>query len=141
MKFLKFLLITLIIISALGYGGYYYGTKLIANKAADTVITEMEDEENLNEIKKFVNGNSEIKALIEEGKDIDERDLPFTTKEEAVQTLVKNIGLSELQMMYTNYQDGISPNDIQELVKEIEHNLTEEEMLALKSIAYKELYK
>lgn len=139
MKFLKFLFVAFIFIGAVGYGVYHYGTNFVSEKIADTVNAEFENDENLEEIKLVVNSNPEIKDYIEEGASVDENELPFTTMEEASKTIVKKVGLLELQKIHATYQDGISPHEMQVLVKEMEDKLTEEEILAIKAIAYKHL--
>src|SRR5690625_2048624 len=116
MKFLKFLLTISIIIGGIGYAIYHYGTDFISNKAADAITAEIDDEEKLHVLKNTVNNNPVIREFIEEGANVDESDLPFTTKEEAIKTIVQNIGISELQKLQTKYQGGITPNEIQELV-------------------------
>lgn len=141
MKFLKVLLTIIIIVGGLGYGVYHFGTNFISDKVADSVATELEEDDNVNEMKQVVNSNPEMKEFISEGAHISEKNLPFTTKEEAIKTVVETIGISELQKIQSKYQNGMSPNEVQELINELEGKLTEEEILALKAIAYKELNK
>lgn len=141
MKFLKFLLMMLIIVGGLGYGVYFFGNEFVSDKITDSIAADIEDDENLTEIKAVVNDIPEIKQFIEEGAAIDESNLPFSTKEEAIKTVVQKIGFKELQQIQTKIESGISESEIQELLKEIEGKLTEEEILALKAVAYKELIK
>lgn len=63
--------------------------------------------------------------------------LPFTTKEEATKVLIKKVGITKLQEMHTQVQEGTASNE--EIITEVKKNLSEEEILALKVIAYKEL--
>ncbi|MFS0634402.1 hypothetical protein AB1K84_00750 [Mesobacillus foraminis] len=65
------------------------------------------------------------------------KELPFTTKEEATKVLLKKVGITKLQEMHTQVQEGSATNE--EILKEVKKNLSEEEILALKVIAYKEL--
>ncbi|TCN25063.1 hypothetical protein [Mesobacillus foraminis] len=65
------------------------------------------------------------------------KELPFTTKEEATKVLIKKVGITKLQEMHTQVQEGSATNE--EILKEVKKNLSEEEILALKVIAYKEL--
>src|SRR5690625_1109299 len=90
MRFLKSLVAILIIVGGVGFGIYHFGTNFISNKIADSVTDEMENSENVNEIKQMVNSNPDIQQYIAEGANVNESDLPFTTKEEAVKTIVKD---------------------------------------------------
>ena len=139
MKFIKFLIVTVVLIVAIGFGAYHYGTKFASDKLVKTISTELEDSGELKEVKKVIESDPELKGFIEDGKTVDSSKLPFTTKEEATKVLIKKIGISELNNIRVQMQEGTASK--QEILKEIEGKLTEEEMQALKVIAYKELYK
>lgn len=141
MKFIKFLFFLIILFGALAYGGYHFGTNYVSDKITDTVTSEINDENKRNKVRAVIEKHPEIKAYIEEGKHVDESELPFTNTEEAINTIVKNIGFDEIKKMYDIYQEGVSPEDIPVLIRDIESKLSEEEILALKAVAYKELYK
>lgn len=141
MKFLKFLIISFIVIGGLGYGVYHYGTNYISDQITETVSAEIEYGNNVEEIKDVVNSHPEIKSFIEDGANVDESELPFTTIDEASKVIVKKVGLGKLQEMQTKYENGISQNEVNDILQELEGKLTEEEMLAIKAIAYKKLYK
>jgi len=141
MKLLKILLLIVLIIGGVGYGIYYVGTNIASDKVMNVVTAELENSGQLDEIKQIVENDPELIRFIEEGANVKKSDLPFTTKEQATRVLVKKIGLSELQIIQTNAQNGMTNEEIQVLLKDIEGKLTDDEILALKVIAYKELLK
>ncbi|MBE1554718.1 hypothetical protein [Sporosarcina limicola] len=141
MKLLKFLFVTVLILCGAGYGVFYFGTNIASEKIMDAVTVELENSGQLKEIKQMVKNDPELKRFIEEGSTIDQKNLPFTTKEQATRALIGKIGLSEIQDIQAKAQKGMSNDEIQELLKDIEGKLTEEEILALKVIAYKEFLK
>jgi hypothetical protein len=141
MKLLKILILMLLIVGGVGYGIYYIGTNIASEKVMNVVTAELENSGQLNEIKQLVNNDPELKRFIEEGANVESSNLPFTTKEQATRVLIKKIGFSELQNIQSNAQKGMSNEEIQKLLIDIEGKLTDEEILALKVIAYKELLK
>lgn len=140
-KLLKILLLIAFIIGGAGYGIYYVGTNIASDKIMNVVTAELENSGQINEIKKMVADDPELMRFIEEGANVEESNLPFTTKEQATRVLIKKIGFSELQVIQSNAQHGMTNDEIQELLKDIEGKLTDEEILALKVIAYKEFLK
>lgn len=141
MKFLKVLLSVVVIIALLGYGIYYFGTKMIADQVMEKVATELQDNGQLESIKQEIQNDPQLREFIEEGKDVDTSKLPFQTKEEATRVLIKKFNISELQDIQSKAKDGMTSEEKQELYNKLESSLTEEEMLALKALAYKELSK
>lgn len=140
MKFIKFLFIMGVIFVGIIFAGYYFGKDYVSNKVAETVQAEI-NEENKHKVRAIIERHPEIKAYIEEGKHVDESQLPFTSTEEAVETVITKIGMNELKKIHDMYyQDGLTPQDVFELVQDLERKLSDEEILALKAIAYKELY-
>ena len=107
----------------------------------DAVSAELEESGQLEEIKQFINNDPELKQFVGEGANVDVSKLPFTTKEQATRVLIKRIGIGELQNIQARVQQGMSNNDIQMLLKEIEGKLTDEAIVALKVIAFKEINK
>ncbi|WP_233523089.1 hypothetical protein [Peribacillus saganii] len=138
-KAMKILLGFVIVIAGLGYGVYYYGTKIASDKLVDSVSQELESSGEMENIKQSVENDPELKQFVEEGKNVDESKLPFTTKEEATRVLVKKFGVNELQDIQQGVQSGTMTKD--EVMQKAQSKLTEEEMLALKVIVYKELNK
>lgn len=141
MKVLRFLLVSVLIIGGIGYGVYYFGSAYASEKVMDAVFNKVESSGQLEEVKEFVAKDSEIKKLIQEGATVDENKLPFTTKEQAVRTLIPKFGLSEIQQMQQQAQNGMTASEQQALLATIEEKLTAEEISALKFVIYKELNK
>jgi len=141
MKQLKILILIVLIVGGAGYGIYYVGTNIASEKVMNVVTAELENSGQLNEIKKMVADDLEIMRFIEEGANVEKSNLPFTTKEQATRVLIKKIGFSELQAIQSNAQKGMSNEEIQVLLKNIEGKFTDEEVLALKVIVYKEFLK
>lgn len=138
MKFLKFMLITVIILVGLGYGVYYFGTNIASDKLMEVLTTELENSGEIENIKKTIESDPELKAFLEDAASVDESTLPVTTKEEATRMLVKKVGISGLKDIQSKVEQGEITKE--ELLNEMEAKLTEEEITALKVIAYKELY-
>ncbi|MFJ7935903.1 hypothetical protein [Sporosarcina sp. NPDC096371] len=139
MKFLKVLFATVIIIGVVGFAIYYFGTKMIADQVMDQVAAELNDSGQLESIKQEIKNDPQLQTFIEEGKNVDSSTLPFQTKEQAVRALVKKFSVGELQELQSKAQSGLSAVEKQQLLNDIENKLTDEEMLALKVLAYKEL--
>lgn len=141
MKFLKYLLIILILVGGVGYGVFYLGTNIVSDKVMDAVYVELENSGQLDEIKQMVNSNPEIKQFVEDGENVDESKLPFKTKEQATRAIIQKVGIGELKDLQSKYQNGMSNTEMKEVLSGIEGKLTEQEILALKVLAYKELNK
>ena len=141
MRLLKFIFITFILIGGIGYGIYYFGTNMASEKIVAEVSSELENSGYLEEAKRVVNNDPEIKRFIEEAAQTDESQLPFTTKEQATRVLIQKIGISELLSIQSKAQSGMTEDELFALLTDIEGKLTDEEILALKVIAYKELNK
>ena len=141
MRFLKYLVAILIIVGSLLYGVYYFGTNIVSDKVMDEVYLELENSGQLEVVKQAINNDPEIMQYIENGANVDESKLPFKNKEQATRALIKKIGIDEIQDIQSKFQNGISENDLEMLLREIEGKFTHDEILALKVIAYKELNK
>ncbi|MEK5038472.1 hypothetical protein [Sporosarcina sp. FSL K6-3457] len=139
MKFVKILFGIIVVIAVLGFSAYYFGPKIIADQVMEQVAVELNDSGQLESIKQEVNNDPQLKAFIEEGKNVDSSTLPFQTKEQAVRVLVKKFNVSELQELQSKAQSGLTAAEKQQLLNDIEGKLTPEEILALKVLAYKEL--
>jgi 2-hydroxy-3-keto-5-methylthiopentenyl-1-phosphate phosphatase len=138
LKFFKFLIVPVVVLGIILYGVYYFGTNIASEKVMDAVTTELENSGQIDEIKQVIETDPELKSFIEEAKAADTSELPFETKEEATRVLIKKVGISELNDIRVKVQDGTASKE--EILQEIQGKLTEEELLALKVIAYKELY-
>ncbi|TQR13324.1 hypothetical protein [Psychrobacillus soli] len=141
MKFLKILFSFVVIIGIIGFAVYYFAPKIIADQVMEKVTVELEDSGQLENIKQEIKKDPQLQAYIEEGKNVDSSQLPFQTKEEATRVLLKKFNISELQEIQTKAKNGMTEEEKQALFNQIESKLTEEEMLALKALAYKELSK
>lgn len=141
MKFLKRMFVTFLIIGCVGYTVYFFGSNFVYSQVADSISTDLDNQENLDVVQQVVNSNANIKEFIDEGAHIDESNLPFTTKEQATKVVVQKLGINELQKLQTRFQNGISEAEVQNLLHELEASFTEEEIMALKAIAYKEFKK
>ena len=140
-KFIKVLLSLMVIVAVIGLAITYFAPKIIADQVMEKVSVELEDSGQLENIKQEINNDPELKALVEEGKNVDSSQLPFQTKEEATRVLIKKFNISDLQELQSKTQDGLTAEEKQEIYNQIESTLTEEEMLALKALAYKEFSK
>ncbi|GGA79395.1 hypothetical protein [Ornithinibacillus halotolerans] len=138
MKFIKVLFFIILLFIGLGFGIYYVGTNIASDKLMDVISAELEKSGELENIKQTIENDPELKAFIEDAKAVDEDSLPFTTKEEATRVVVKKLGISGLREIQSEVENGQMTKE--ELLNEIEQNFTEEEITALKVIAYKELY-
>ncbi|WP_342600982.1 hypothetical protein MHB48_08195 [Psychrobacillus sp. FSL H8-0483] len=141
LKFFKVLLSLVVIVVIIGIAAYYFGPKLVADQVMEKVAVELQDSGQLESIKEEINNDPQLQAFIEEGKNVDSSKLPFQTKEEATKVLLKKFNISELQEIQTKAQNGMTAEEKQEIFNKLESTLTEEEMLALKVLAYKELSK
>lgn len=139
MRFLKYIIVLLIIVVAGAVAIYYVGTNMASEKVVEDTAAELESTGKMEDIKAYIENDPELKGYIEEAKSADESQLPFQTKGEATRVLIQKVGIGELQSLQQGVQSGTISQ--QEAISKLEGELTEEEMLALKVIAYKELYK
>ncbi|MGD6831771.1 hypothetical protein ACQCT5_06385 [Sutcliffiella halmapala] len=139
MKLLKGLLMTVIILGAIGAVGYYFINKYIEDRAVDYVEQDLDDS-NIAIAREYVDNSPSLKAYISEGADANLEDLPFQTREEATRAVMNKLSLQELQSIQSKAADGMTETEAMELADTFEEKLTDEELLALKAIIYKELY-
>ncbi len=138
LKIIKILLTTIVILAAVGYGIFYFGSKLAADEVMGQVEAELESNGQLDAIRQEVKNDPELQAFIAEGSTIDDRDLPFKTKDQAVRVLIKKFSVSELAELQSKMKSGMSSDEKQALLAKYESRLSEDELLALKVLAYKE---
>lgn len=138
MKIIKFLVVALILLAGLGYAAFYFGTNIASDKVMNEVSTELQNSGEMERIKSAIENDPELRAFVEEAETADTSKLPFTTKEEATRVLVKKVGVSELNNIRVQVQEGNASKE--EIMQNLQGKLTEEEVLALKVLAYKELY-
>lgn len=141
LKFIKVLFGIVIFLGIIVVAAYYFGPKLVADQVMEKVSVELQDSGQLEMIKEEIENDPELQEFIAEGKNVDSSKLPFQTKEEATRALITKFGISEIQEIQSKAKDGMTAEEKQEIFNKLESNLTEEEMLALKVLAYKELSK
>ncbi|MCM3790786.1 hypothetical protein M3221_20790 [Domibacillus indicus] len=129
-----------LLVALLGAGLYYFGTKIASDKIMDEVAQQIENSGEVEQIKQQINNNPELKKLVEEGANADTSSLPFTTKEEAAREMVKKFSPGELKDIQSTVQGGLTEEKKQALLETLQSKLTEDEIQALKVLAYKELY-
>jgi len=174
-KFIKWVLIPIVIILVIGMGVVYFSFDFASEKVISKVSEELESSGKMEDIKEAVKSDPEIAGFIKEvetdpearqfleeqkknhetnsvdnrnniNEKSDETDsankattkLPIQTKEEAVKVVIDRVGLTELNSMVNRYKEGKASK--QDLIQEASIQFTEEELMALKIIAYKELY-
>lgn len=138
MKVIKFIILAIILPCVIGYAIYYFGTDMASDKLVDAVTEELETSGQMNDLKGAIESDPELLSFVEEAKAADSSQLPFTTKEEATRVLIKKIGITELNEIRKTVQDGSASKA--EILQDVQSKLTEEEIMALKVIAYKEIY-
>ena len=140
MRILKGFFLVMFLIGTCGYAVYHFGTDVASDKIADYVDQEFENAEGIEEVKRQVASNPELQQFLLEGiNNVDESTLVFKTKEEAVQAIIKKVGISNLMELQSMASDGVSQEEQSEILSMLEANLSEEEILALKVLANKEL--
>ncbi len=131
--------VTIMIVGLIGYGVYYFGTNIAADKVADSVSTKLENSGQINDVKSYIESDPELTKMAKEAASADESTLPFTTKGEATRVLIKKVGITKLRDLQSDVQNGTASKE--EVLQVLNKDLTDEEMLALKVLAYKEIYK
>ena len=119
---------------AIGYGVYYFGTDI----ASDKIVEELENSGQLAQAKQYVENNPELKQFLSEAENVAPEQLPFTTKEEATRIIIEKVGIPELTTFQAKAQEGTLTKE--DILQTLQENFTEEEVLALKSIIYNELF-
>ena len=136
----KFFTITasiLILLGAAGYAVWHFGTNIASEKIIEKVESTLDDE-NLEEVKSYIENDSKVQEIVSEAATTNPDTLPFQTKEEATRVLIKKVGVSRLLEIQEQAQNGSISQD--EVLSEIEGKLSEDELSALKYVLYNELY-
>ena len=128
----------LIILGAAGYAVWHFGTNIASEKIIEKVEATLDDE-NLQEVKSYIENDSQVQEIVREAATIDPDTLPFQTKEEATRLLITKVGVNRLLAIQEQAQNGSMSKD--DVLSEIEGTLSEEEISALKYVLYKELNK
>ncbi|MGM8213275.1 hypothetical protein ACLIBH_10910 [Virgibacillus sp. W0430] len=141
MRIIKFGFVFLFVIGLLGFSVYHFGIKIASENISESITNELEKSGELEEVKQFIENDPQLTKLLKEAESVDEDNLPFTTKEQAAKLIIKKVGIKELKQIQTQFDQGLTTNDIEQIVRKMEGTFTEEELIALKVVAYKELNK
>lgn len=137
-KFLTITVIVLVLLGAAGYAVWHFGTNIASEKIIEKVESTLDDE-NLEEVKSYIENDSTVQEIVSEAATTNPDTLPFQTKEEATRVLIKKVGVNRLLDIKEQVQNGSMSKD--EVLAEIEGTLSEDEISALKYVLYKELNK
>ena len=135
---MKKLFAAIVILGAIGYGIYYFGTNFASEELVDSASTELENSGQMNDVKAYIESDPELTELVKEAESADESTLPFTSKGEATRVLIKKVGMTKLRDIQSDVQNGTASKE--EVLQVLGEKLTREEMLALQVVAYKEIY-
>ncbi|AQU79694.1 MULTISPECIES: hypothetical protein [Planococcus] len=141
MRFLMTIIIFLIFFSVAGIGAYVIGPDFSADRMVAEVTKEMRNNGQMEKVIEYVESDPKMLEYIEQVEVAEQQDqpLPFQTAGDAAGTVIKKVGITDLAKMKSGIEDGTMSVD--EVIQTLEQDLNEEELLALKVIAYKELYK
>ncbi|SOC06549.1 hypothetical protein SAMN05880501_104307 [Ureibacillus xyleni] len=137
-KFLTIIAMFVVLLGAAGYAVWHFGTNIASEKIIEKVESTI-DEENLEEVKTYIENDPKVQEIVSEAANTNPETLPFQTKEEATRVLIKKVGVNRLLEIQKQAQNGSLNKD--EVLAEIEGKLSEEEISALKYVLYNELYK
>ncbi|ANU22949.1 hypothetical protein [Planococcus donghaensis] len=141
MRFLMTIIVFLIFFSFAGIGVYVVGPDLSTERLAIEATEKMRSNGQLEKVVEYVENDPKMRQYIEEAEIAEpkQQTLPFQTTGDAAGTLIKKVGISDLAKMKSGVEDGTMTAE--EVIQKLEENLSEEELLALKVVVYKELYK
>ena len=137
-KFLTITAIMLVLLGAAGYAVWHFGTNIASEKIIEKVESNLDDA-NLEEVKSYIENDSMVQEIVSEAATTNPETLPFQTKEEATRVLIKKVGINRILEIQEQVQNGSISKD--EVLSEIEGQLSEDEISALKYVLYKELNK
>lgn len=146
MRFLMTIIVFLIFFSFAGIGVYVIGPDLSTERFVLKATEKLKNNDQMDKVVEYVKNDPQTMDYIEEvrvsedQKQPNENDnLAFETTEDAAQTLVEKVGITNLVKMKSKVEDGtMSPEQI---IQKLEEDLNEEEMLALKVTILKEFSK
>ncbi|MGD6969451.1 hypothetical protein ACQCVP_24025 [Rossellomorea vietnamensis] len=140
MKLLKILAIAVVVLGIAGFAVYHFGTNMAADKIGDFVDQESANPGQVEEVKRQIAANPELQQFLKDGtENVDPSSLVYQTKEEAINGVIKKVGISELMNLQSKVSDGVTPEEQSEIIALLEEKMSEEEILALKVLANKEL--
>lgn len=137
-KFLTITAVIFVLLGAAGYAMWHFGTNIASEKIIEKVESTLDDE-NLAEVKSYIENDSKVQEIVSEAATTNPDTLPFQTKEEAIRVLIKKVGVNRLLDIQEQAQNGSISED--EILSEVEGKLSEDEISALKYVLYKELTK
>jgi len=140
MKLIKFIVIPLLIIIGLGYGGYQLLTNYLSDQIVSTVTENIENFGPLDDVKTIIDSNNELKNFVEDGAAVSEDVLAFTSLSEAADVIIDEMGITGLLNIREVFENGIDSFSAEQLLTSIDNHLSDEQMLALKVLLYKEVY-
>lgn len=141
MRFLMSIIIFLIFFSFAGIGTYIIGPDLSTDRLVAKATEELRNNGQMEKVVEYVESDPQMLEYVEQAKTAEEESvpLPFETTGDAAGTVIKKVGVADLAKMKSGIEDGTMSAD--EVIQKLEEDLNEEELLALKVIVYKELYK
>lgn len=84
--------IILVLLGAAGYAMWHFGTNIASEKIIEKVESTVDDE-NLAEVKSYIENDPKVQEIISEAATTNPETLPFQTKEEAIRVLIKKWAL------------------------------------------------
>ncbi|TWT07564.1 hypothetical protein FQV26_07050 [Planococcus sp. CPCC 101016] len=141
MRFLMSIIIFLIFFSFAGIGVYIVGPDLSTDRLVAEATEKLRSNGQMEKVVEYVENDPQMLEYIEEARVAEEESqaLPFQTTGDAAGTVIKKVGITDLAKMKSGVEDGTM--SAEEVIKKLEEDLNEEELLALKVIIYKEMYK
>ncbi|KIL43576.1 hypothetical protein KP77_32820 [Jeotgalibacillus alimentarius] len=140
MKKLLIGLFTLILLIGGGlYAVYYFGTEVAADQVVESVTADMKTNGQMDQVKTYIEQDPVLSSYLEEAEAAkDDENLVFTTRAEATRVMIQKVGIGELRQIQADAEAGNLSE--QEVIQKLESSLSEEELKALKVLAYKEIY-
>lgn len=140
MRIVIYVFLVIITVGLLGFGAYHWFSGQVAERASVEVEERLSTSEYGDEARQLIEGNPVIKEFVQEGETIDLESAELQTTEEAIQVIIDNFNPVELVELRSQAEDGLDQAEQEEIISKLESNLTEEELQAIKAIAYEELY-
>ncbi len=140
MKVIKGMFITALVLGILGFAGYYFINKYMENQAVEYVENDMVNNNDLAVAREYVDNSPTLKNYIAEGSEAYLEELPIQTREEATRMVMSKLSFQEMQQIQSKVSNGMTEQEAMEMIQTFEDKLTDEELLALKAIVYRELY-
>lgn len=121
----------------IGVTGYLYTMDYASEKAMNEISKELTSDEG--EINKLLE-DPEIRKYIETGE-VAKKNLPFTTKKEAVSFISDRYSIQELASIREKVSKGLNEKEKLAVYEKLLEKVTDEELMALKVVALNEVKK